>query len=116
SHAMTWMLLMEETGFHVKIESSLAAAGLDAGNALHLGWRLQVLEVVGLVDEDVIDGQLVKDQSVILFVLGEKVLEAFAAGGLLLLDCLDEIPVGALGRCVFAQQLVIFRNLVEQEL
>ena len=67
-------------GLHVHVEGPLAAAGLDAGDALHLGRRLQVLEIMGLVDEDVIDAEFVEHQPVILLVLGEQVLQAFARG------------------------------------
>ena len=92
------------------------AAGLDAGDALHLGRRLQVLEIMRLVDEDVIDAEFVEHQPVILLVLGEQVLQAFGSGGLLLLDGLDEVAVGSLGARVFAQQLVVFGDLLAQEL
>ncbi len=51
---------MQVTGLHVHVERSFAAAGLDAGDALHLGGRFEVLEVVGLVDEDVIDAKLIE--------------------------------------------------------
>ena len=66
-------------GFHVEVEGPLAAAGLDAGDALHLGRRLQVLEVMRLVDEDVIDAQLVEDQPVVLLVLGQQVFQPLLA-------------------------------------
>jgi len=114
-HAMPGVLLVEVTCLHVHVEGPFAAAGLDAGDALHLGRRLQVLEVVGLVDEDVIDAKLVKNKSIILLVLGEQVLQAFAACGLLLLDGLDEVAVGALLTGVLAQQLVVFGDLLQKE-
>ena len=75
---MAGMLLVQVTRLHVHVEGPLAAAGLDAGDALHLGRRLQVLEIMRLVDEDVIDAQFVEDQAVILLVLGEQVLEPLA--------------------------------------
>ena len=115
-HAMAGMLLVEVTGFHVHVEGPLAAAGLDAGDALHLGRRLQVLEIMGLVDEDVIDAEFVEHQPVILLVLGEQVLQPFASGGLLLLDGLDEVAVGTLVARVFAEQLVVFGDLLQEEL
>ena len=96
-HPVAGVLLVQVTRFHVHVERPLGAAGLDAGDALHLGRRLQVLEIMRLVDEDVIDAELVEHQPVILLVLGEQVLQAFASGGLLLLDGLDEVAVGALG-------------------
>ena len=115
-HAVAGMLLAEVTGLHVHVEGPLAAAGLDAGDAIHLGRRLQVLEIMRLVDEDVIDAEFVEHQPVILLVLGEQVLQAFGSGGLLLLDGLDEVAVGALGAGMFAQQLVVFGDLLPQEL
>ena len=66
-------------GLHVEVEGPLAAAGLDAGDALHLGRRLQVLEVLGLVDEEVIDAQFVEHQPVVLLVLGQQVLQPLLA-------------------------------------
>ena len=95
---MAGVLLVEVAGLHVDVEGPLAAAGLDAGDALHLGRRLQVLEIMRLVDEDVIDAKFVEHQPVILLVLGQQVLQPLLAGGLLLLDGLDEVAVGALGR------------------
>ena len=58
--AVAGMLLIQVAGFHVEIESPFAAAGLDAGDALHLGRRLQVLEILRLINEDVIDAKLIK--------------------------------------------------------
>ena len=89
--AVAGMLLAQVAGFHVEVEGPLAAAGLDAGDALHLGRRLQVLEIMGLVDEDVIDAQLVEHQPVILLVLGGQLLQPLLAAGLLLLDGLDDV-------------------------
>ena len=65
------MLLAEVTRLHVHVEGPLGAAGLNAGDAVHLGRRLQVLEIMGLVDEDVIDAQFVEHQTVILLVFGQ---------------------------------------------
>ena len=59
-HAVAGMLLVQVAGFHVQVERPLRAAGLDAGDALHLGRRLQVLEIMRLVDEDMVDPELVK--------------------------------------------------------
>ena len=42
--AVAGVLLVQVAGFHVEVEGPLAAAGLDAGDAVHLGRRLQVLE------------------------------------------------------------------------
>ena len=116
--AVAGVPLVQVAGLHVEVEGALGAAGLDAGDAVHLGRRLQVLEVVGLVDEDVIDAQLVEHQPVVLLVLGEQVFQALLALGLLLLDGLDEVAVGA-GRVLagpVAEQLLVFRDLLLQEL
>ena len=77
--AVAGVLLAQVAGFHVHVEGPLGAAGLDAGDALHLGRRLQVLEIMRLVDEDVIDAEFVEDQPVILLVLGEQVFQAFGS-------------------------------------
>ena len=69
-HAMAGMLLMQVARLHQEVEGALAAAGLDAGHALHLGRRLQVLDS-RLVHEDVIDAELVEDQAVVLLLLGQ---------------------------------------------
>ena len=68
---------LQIAGFHVHVEGTFGAAGLDAGNAVHLGRRFQVLEIMCLIDEDVIHAQLVEDQPVIFLVLGQQVLEPF---------------------------------------
>ena len=94
-HPVAGVLLAQVTGFHVDVERPLAAAGLDAGDALHLGRRFQVLEIMRLVDEDVIDPEFIEHQPVILLLLGKQVLQAFRPCGLLLLDGLDEIAVGS---------------------
>ncbi len=67
------MLLAQVAGLHVDIERPLGAAGLDAGDAVHLGRRFQVLEIMCLVDEDVIDAQLVEHQPVVFLLLGQQV-------------------------------------------
>ena len=115
-HAVAGMLLAQVACLHVHVEGPLAAAGLDAGDALHLGRRLQVLEVMRLVDEDVIDAELVEDQPVVFLVFGKQVFEPFGPGGFLLLDRLHQIAVGALGSGVLNQQLVIFFDLLQEKL
>ena len=79
--AVAGVLLAQVSGFHVDVEGPLGAAGLDAGDAIHLGRRLQVLEIMRLVDEDVIDAEFIEDQPVILLVLGEQVFQAFGSRG-----------------------------------
>jgi hypothetical protein len=69
-----------------------------------------------LVDEEVIDAEFVKDESVILLVLGEQVLQAFLPGGFLLLHGLAEIAVGAFCTRMFAEQLVVLGDLLQEEL
>jgi len=85
--------LMEVACLHEEIERALAAAGLDAGDAFHLGRRFEVLVVLGLVDKDMVHTKFIKNEAVILLVLGEQVLESFLTGRLLLLDGLDEVAV-----------------------
>ena len=117
-HAVAGVLLVQVAGFHVEVEGTLAAAGLDAGDALHLGRRLQVLEVMRLVDEDVIDAKFVEHQPVILLVLGQQVFQPLFALGLLLFDGLDEVAaVRVVVRAgAVDQQLVVFLDLLAQEL
>ena len=93
--AVAGMLAVQVAGFHAEVEGTLAAAGLDAGDALHLGRRLQVLEIMRLVDEDMIDAQLVEHQPVVLLVLGQQVFQPLLAAGFLLLDGLDEVAAAA---------------------
>ena len=103
---------LEVTRLHVHVESPLGTAGLDAGDAVHLGRRFQVLEVMRLVDEDMIDAEFVEHQPVILLILGKQVLQAFVPRGLLLLDGLDEVAVGSLVAGVLAEQFVVFLDLL----
>ncbi len=114
-HPMPGVLLIQVSGFHVYVERPFPAAGLDAGDALHLGRCFQIFEIMHLVDEDMIDAEFVEYEPVIFLVFGQQVLQPFGPGGLLFLDGLDEIAVGSLGACVFAQQLVIFGDLLQEE-
>ena len=52
---------VQELGLHVHVERALTAARLDAGDALHLGWRFEVLKVLRFIDEHVIDAEFIKD-------------------------------------------------------
>jgi len=54
-HAVAGVLLVEVTRLHVHVESPLGAAGLNSGDAVHLGRCFQVFEIMRLVDENVID-------------------------------------------------------------
>ena len=90
-HAVAGVLFAQVAGLHVQVKRPLAATGLDARDALHLGRRLQVLEVMRLVDEDMIDAELVEHQPVVLLVLGQQVFQPLLAAGLLLLDGLDDV-------------------------
>ena len=76
------------------------------------------LKIMRLVDEDVIDAQLVEHQPVILLVLGQQVFQPFLAGGLLLLDGLDDVAAAAagVGAGAVAEQLLVFLDLLAQEL
>ena len=117
-HAVPGVLLVEIAAFHVEVEGALRATGLDAGDALHFRRRLQVLEIVAFIDEDVVDAQLVEDQAVILLVLGQQVFQAFLALGFLLFDGLEEValsPVACIEGAV-GQQGLVFRDLLAQEL
>src|SRR5438105_108070 len=71
--AVAGVLRVQEAGLHEGIERALAAAGLDARDALHLGRRFQVLVILGLVNEQVIGAQLVENQPIIFLVLGEQI-------------------------------------------
>ncbi len=68
-----------------------------------------------LIDEDVIDAKLIENKPVIFLLLGEQILETFFPCSLLLLDRFDHVAVAALFGGVFAEQLVILRNLLAQE-
>ena len=48
---------------------------------------------MALVNEDVVNAQLVKDQAVVFFLSGQEVLQPFLALGLLLLNGLDDVAV-----------------------
>ena len=114
--AVALVPLFQVAGLHVQVERLFAAAGLDAGDAVHLGRRLQVLKIMRLVDEHVVDPEFVEHQPVIFLILGDEVLQAFGPCRLLLLDGLDEVAVGSLGGCMFEQQLVIFGDLFNEKL
>ena len=116
-HAVAGVLFVQVAGLHVEVERPFAAAGLDAGDTLHLGRRFQVLEIMRLVDEDMIDAQLVEHQPVILLLLGQQVFQPFLAGGLLLLDRLDDVAAAAagIGTGMAAEQLFVFLDLLAQE-
>jgi len=116
--AVAGMAQVEVPCLHREIESTLAAAGLDAGDSFHLGRCLQVLEVVGFVDKQVIDAEFVEHEPVVLLVLGEQLLQALFAFHLLLLDGLDDVAVGTGGiaaRAV-AKQLFVIPDLLGEEL
>ena len=93
-HPVIGVLLVQIPGLHEDVERPFAAAGLDAGDALHLGRRFEVLVILGLVDEDVIDAQFIEDKAVVLLVLGQQGLQPLGAGRLVLLDGFDEVSVG----------------------
>jgi hypothetical protein len=113
------VLPVQVAALHVQVEGPLGPAGLDAGDAVHLRRRLQVLEArVLLIDDEVVDPQLVEHQPVVLLVLGEQVFQLRLARRLLLLDRLDEVAVGPgrpLARAV-DEELVVLLDLPLQEL
>ena len=96
-HPVAGVLLVQIAGLHEEVERSFAAAGLDAGDALHLRRRFQVLVVLRLVDEHVVDAEFIEDEPVVFLVFGKQVLQPLLARGLLLLDGLDEVAVAAGG-------------------
>ena len=116
--AVAGVLLSQIAGFHVQVKGTFAASGLNAGDAIHFRRRFQVLEKMGLVDEEMIDAQFVKHQPVIFLVLGEQFFQFFFAFCFLLFDRLNEIAMGS--RCILArsvdQQLVVFLDLFAEEL
>ena len=67
-----------------------------------------------LVNIDVVDAQLVEDQAVVFFLLGQQVLQPLLAPGFLLLQVFDDVAVraGRLGGRAVAQQLVIGGDLL----
>src|SRR2546421_12961383 len=70
-----------------------------------------------LINVDMIDTQLVKDEAVVFLLLGEQVLEALLALGFLLLQVFDDVAMCAAGvrGGAVAQQLVVRRDLLPQE-
>ena len=70
-----------------------------------------------LVDEEVIDAELVEDQAVVFFLLGEQVFEALLAPGFLLLQVFDDVAVraGGVRRGAVTQELVIGGDLLAQK-
>ena len=71
---------------------------------------------MGLVDEQVVDAEFIKDQAVVFLVLGEQGFQTFDPRGFLLLDGLDQVAIRSLGARVFAEQIVIFGDLLQEEL
>ena len=65
--AVAGVLLVQEARFHVEVEGPFAAAGLNTRHPFHFGRGLEILEVVTLVNVDVVNAQLVKDQAVVFF-------------------------------------------------
>ena len=83
---MAGVPVMQIATLQEQVERPLGAAGLNAGDAVHLGRGLQVLEGVGLVDEEVVHPQFVEHEPIVLLVLGEQVLQPRLPRGLLLLE------------------------------
>ena len=115
---MPGMLQVQVTSLHVHVERSFAAAGLDAGDAFHLGRRFEVLVVLRLVDEDMVHTDLVEDDPVILLILSQQLLQLFLPARFLLLDSLDEVAMdtGSTGVPTSAEEPLIFLNLLIQKL
>src|SRR5271166_2728930 len=117
-HAVAGVLAVQVAGFHQQVEGALAAAGLDAGDAFHLGGGFEIFEVIRLVNEDMIDAQLVEHQAVVLLVLGSQVFQPLLAAGLLLLDRLRQVAAaaGAVGAGGVLKELVVLLDLPAQEI
>ena len=75
-HAVAGVKLVEIAAFHVEVERPLAAAGLDAGDAIHFRGRFEVLEILKLINEYMIHAKLVKRQAVVFLILGHAGLSA----------------------------------------
>src|SRR5206468_831205 len=97
SKAMAGVLPVQVAGLHEEVKGPLAAAGLNTGNSVHLGRRLQVLKVLRLVDKQAVHGKLVEDQPVVLFLQSGQLSKPLLTGCLLLLDGLDDVPPGTCG-------------------
>src|SRR5438132_8065502 len=70
-----------------------------------------------LVNTEVIDAELVEDEPIILFLLGQQVLPPLLAPGFLLLQIFDDVAVraGRLGGRAVAQELVVRGDLIPQK-
>ena len=64
-----------------------------------------------------VDAQLVEDQAVVFFLLGQQVFQALLAPGFLLLQRLDDVAVraGRVGGGAVAQELVVRGDLLPQK-
>ena len=116
--AMARVQLVQVAGFHEEVEGALTAPGLNARHAFHLGGGLQVFEGLRFVHEHLIDAELIEDQAVVFFFLGEQLFQPLFAPLLLFLDRFDDIAVRLTGirpRAV-AEQLVICLDLFPQKL
>ena len=114
---MAGVQLVEVAALHVEVKGPFAPLGLDPGHPLHLARCLQVLEILGLVNEQMVDSQFVEDQPIVLLLAGQQVLEPGFAGGLLLLEVLADVAVGfrGVGRTP-AQQCFVLGDLFAEEL
>src|SRR3954454_1603809 len=114
---MSSVLLVEVTGLHEKVERPLAPGGLNARDPLHLGGGLEVLEIMGLIDKQVVHPELVEDEAIVLLVLGEELLQPLLTPRLLLLDGLDDVPVlaGLVGPGGVFQEFVVLGDLLAEE-
>ena len=60
-----------------------------------------------------VNSQFIKDQAIVLFLLGQQVFQPFLTTDFLFLDGLYNVPRGAmLAAGVIAQQLVVFLDLL----
>jgi hypothetical protein len=91
--AVAGVFPVQEAGCHVEVKGPFTAACLNACDAFHFGWGFEILEVVTLVNEQVVNAQLVKDQAVVFFLCGQEVFEAFLTFGLLFLNGFNDVAV-----------------------
>ena len=70
-----------------------------------------------LINEDMVDAQLIEDQAVIFFLLGQQLFQALLAPGFLLFECFDDVAVraGGLGGSAVTQELVVGGDLLPQK-
>jgi hypothetical protein len=82
---VTRMQFVKVAAFHVKVEGPLRSSDLYPGDPLHFRRGFEVLEVMGFVDEQMVNSKLIEHQPIILLFLGKQVFQAGFPCGLLFL-------------------------------